>query len=706
MVQLLIDASPESMDTANNIHGCLFYLTSSNKNLDASIKLDILGLLVERYPEAMLRRLASGYTPLHITLLHLMTVNQNVTLGMVQLLVDADPESIDRVNNAGNTPLHFLCANEKLGNATAVDVLGLFLERCPEAAQHAVGDDGRLPIHTAARHGKSVEFCRMLIEAYPGSERLVTSTDVLPFHVACLHGSVSLAEYFYKLYPESINVADRDGRYPIHYAMLGLETRTNRVIAIEMVQLLLDCDPDVLERCPEALRRRTASGFTPLHIMMTVNHNVTHGMVQLLVDAYPQSIDRVNNAGNTPLHFLCANKKKEDTAAIDILGLFLERCPEAAQHARGDGRLPIHIAAGQGLKSVEFCRMLTEAYPGSERVATSRGTLPLHFACKGGTVETAQYLLRLYPESINVATRGGAYPIHNAIFGLDKRTNPAIAVDMIQFLLDYHSNVALQKIYGRFPLAMIFIYACDNRDNPSKFNSAVKILQLLYDAHPEAIEDDEITSYVARRDLVIPEEVLTFINAQLTYVRLARNSTVRQMKKPDENGQLPLHRALQHSATLGSIKLLVKRNPSVILIPDNSGALPLHVAIQHYDSPKVVDYLIDLDPETLTAVDREGNTALHHACLGVKHDTIALLLEKYGAVSVSQSNVYKKLPIHLLFESDAVVNREDDIKYLESVFQLLRAYPETVMLSEDAKQASIPQGGRPSRSGKKRKYHA
>ena len=178
------------------------------------------------------------------------------------------------------------------------------------------------------------------------------------------------------------------------------------------------------------------------------------------------------------------------------------------------------------------------------------------------------------------------------------------------------------------------------------------------------------------------------------------------MKKRDENGQLPLHQALRDNVSLGSIKLLVKRNPSVVLTPDNRGALPLHVACQYNDSSKVVDYLIGLDPNTLTAVDREGNTALHLACHGPKYDTIALLLEKYGAVSVSQSNALNKLPIHLLVESNSVVNREDDIKYLESVFQLLRAYPETVMVSEDAKQASIPQGGRPSRSEKKRKYHA
>ena len=463
----------------------------------------------------------------------------------------------------------------------------------------------------------------------------------------------------------------------------------------------------LLEYFPDAVNATTSMGMTPLH-MICCNKNATRGMVQLLIDAHPESLRRATNHGWMPLHMICNNTGIADSTAVDIMGLFLERCPEAARHAETDGALPIHVAAGQGSKSSEFCRMLIEAYPGSERIPTVEGFLPLHVACKFGNVATAKYLLKLDPESINVADRDGAYPIHYAIFGLNgpETTNPAFAVEMIQLLLDHDSNVALQKFHGRFPLVMALGACIKLRTNPSKFNAAVKILHLLYDAHPEAIEDSMITSIIDRRDLFVPTEVQTFINTQLNYARLARNSTTRQMNTRDENGQVPLHRALRDSVSLGSIKLLVKRNPSVILTPDNSGALPLHVAIQHHDSPKVVDYLIGLDPNTLTAVDREGNTALHLACHGAKYDTITLLLEKYGAVSVSQSNVCKKLPVHLLFESDAVANRADDTKYLEIVFQLLRANPETVMVSKDAKQASIPQGGRPSRSGNKRKYRA
>ena len=466
----------------------------------------------------------------------------------------------------------------------------------------------------------------------------------------------------------------------------------------------------LLEYFPDAANY-SHRGMIPLHYLC-LNNYATRGMVQLVIDACPESIDREDNDHRwTPLHYLSANDKIEDTAAVDILGSFLERCPEAAQRAETDGALPIHVACGTGSKSFEFCRMLIEAYPGSERIATSSGFLPIHVACRRGNVETAAYLLRLYPESMNVAAgNGGYYPIHLAIEGLTVRDNPKTAIEIVKFLLHCDPDTVLQKYEGNLPL----YWVCKIFDmfesrlarirggatqlaRVQKVNAAVKIAQVLYDARPEAIfEDGDIA-----RDLpTFPEEMKTFINTQLTYARQARGYTVRQTKKRDENGQLPLHRALRDNITLGSIKLLVKRNPSVILTPDNSGALPLHLAIQHYDSHKVADYLIGLYPNTLIAVDREGNTALHVACRGAKYDTIALLLEKYGAVSVSQSNALNKLPIHLLLESDAVSNREDDIKYLESVFQLLRANPETVVSPE---QASTPQG-RPSRNGRKRKY--
>ena len=89
-------------------------------------------------------------------------------------------------------------------------------------------------------------------------------------------------------------------------------------------------------------------------------------------------------------------------------------------------------------------------------------------------------------------------------------------------------------------------------------------------------------------------------------------------------------------------------------------------------------YLIDIDTFAHIAVDRDGNTALHYACRGAKYGTIASFLEHYDAVSVSRQNAHGKLPIDLLWESNAVEDR-NGLEYVETVFRLLKAYPETVM---------------------------
>jgi len=52
--------------------------------------------------------------------------------------------------------------------------------------------------------------------------------------------------------------------------------------------------------------------------------------------------------------------------------------------------------------------------------------------------------------------------------------------------------------------------------------------------------------------------------------------------------------------------------------------------------------LVGLDATTLGTVDTEGNAALHYACHSAKYDTITLLLDKYGAVSVSVSKECSK----------------------------------------------------------------
>eukprot|EP00984_Skeletonema_dohrnii_P015431 scaffold6669_cov78-Skeletonema_dohrnii-CCMP3373.AAC.1 len=266
--------------------------------------------------------------------------------------------------------------------------------------------------------------------------------------------------------------------------------------------------------------------------------------------------------------------------------LLIERHPEAIRHVDNNGHLPIHLAATFRTRSPEFCRELIEAYPGSERIGAMYGMLPFHIACRNTlTIATVEYLYKLCPDVINHASTAGFYPIHYAIMGMNHRDDPIAAVGIVKYLLDCDSAVKLQTIEEE-PL---LYYTCKREYNDSNIHAGIEVIKAIYDAYPEAIEDDRIASNIHRYH----QQVQAFIFSQLLYARQAKGH--RLMMTPDDDGQLPLHTALQHNVRLGSIKLLVKGNPSAIRNVDANFAMPLHVACQHHNSAAVIQYLVGLD---------------------------------------------------------------------------------------------------------------
>ena len=121
----------------------------------------------------------------------------------------------------------------------------------------------------------------------------------------------------------------------------------------------------LLKYFPKAIRSTGEEGQLPLHYIC-LNKNVTLKIAQLLIDAYQDSLRHENNKGSMPLHLLCLNNFLGDEVGLDILNLLIESCPESVRHAASDGILPIHVAAQ--CQSPDFCRILIEAYPGSERI--------------------------------------------------------------------------------------------------------------------------------------------------------------------------------------------------------------------------------------------------------------------------------------------------------------------------------------------------
>ena len=640
----------------------------------------IIQCLLEYFPDAAsASKSEDGMTPLHVACGN----KNNATLNIIRLLLNAAPDSIRSVNNGGNTPLHSFCCNHQLYEMVAIEILMFLLEKYPGAVQHT-NKRGHLPIHLASR-GRSPGFCHVLIEAYPGSELISDAKGALPLHHACGRGSLATAEYLFRLNSDAIHQATTKGQYPIHAAINSLNGKYNAAAAVEIVRFLLDCDP--VQKLKQFQGKWSLLQYACQVEFNESNIEAGIQMVKVILDAHPASVRSVDRFGNTPLHLLCFNGRADETVAMQILNLLIEKYPEAVRHANVLGNLPIHLAAET--KSPDFCRVLINAYPGSERMNNTDGELPLHCASLKGSLATVEYLYGIYPDAIHAST-GGLYPIHKTISGTTRRENPAAAVDIVQFLLVSDPNQKLKQFQGKSLLR----YACEMDYNNSNIEAAIQMIKIIFDVHPEAIKHRKIAKTINRYH----NEVKEFINAELAHTRQAKDR--RLMTTPDDNGQLPLHTALQNNVRLGSIKLLVKGNPSALRTLENNFALPLHLACQHHDCASVVQYLLGLDNAALEIADRQGNTALHCACRGAKYDTIAMLLEKYDAASVSKRNSHDKLPIDLLWESEA--SDRESVEYMGSVFQLMRAYPEMVAISSSL-TVRQPVDADASRNGKKRK---
>ena len=665
LCRALIDAAPESLRNVTNGGWMpLHMLCASSGHDDEGTVEQILELFIERYPEAVLHANNEGSLPIHLAC-------QWRSPEFCQALLVAAPDSIRSKDKYGWSPLHHLCGVRVRVGVNTIQTLKLLIEYDPEAVRQVCTNSGRLPIHDASLL-RSPEFCRLLIEAYPGSEQKAATDGALPLHWACAGNTLPTVEYMYGLFPDAINRPMQDGLYPIHGSIINVSRRDDPRAAVEIVQFLLDSDPNV--------KLQRFEGKSLLQYACEHNFGNTEAgieIINVIVDAFPASVRSVNNEGRMPLHSLCINSKLDEAAAMQILKFLLKKYSAAVRHADNDGYLPIHLAIR--LRSPEFCRLLIEAHPGSERRTTTNGELPLHLACAGNTLPTVEYMYGLFPDAIDHAANNGMYPIVASISNISRRDDPRAAVEIVQFLLDSDLNVNLQRFEGKSLLQ----YACEHNDlfrhSNIHLEAGIEMIKILFDSHPEAIEEDRIVSNVHRYH----QQVQLFMKGELVYARQAKDH--RQMTSSDENGQLPLHRALQNNVRLGSIKLLVNGNSSAIRNSDKNGVIPLHVACQYHDSACVVGYIASLADETIDTIDRQGNTALHYACLGAKYETIALLLDKYDAVSVSRRNAHKKLPIELLWESNAVEDR-GSVEYTDSVFRLLKAFPDT-LTSTDVTQS-------------------
>ena len=480
-VKMLVEGDPRSLINEGYCHP-IHVILGNPKICELQY---VLEFLLEYQPSSIHFLDEYDRTPLNMA-----CSNPNVTLDLVRLLLNAWPEATRQLDNCGEDerggylPIHNLCRNEGMDDVTAKDILHLLLNSDPPSVRERDTDGEFLPIHHAAGGGKSTDFCKILVKAFPESLRMQSMEGKLPIHAACSTGKVDLVQYLLELIPESIHTRDNSGCLPIHEASVQGNA--------EVIKFLVKCDPDA------------ASKETTNELRWLPFHHACYGLsncysknliaVKILYDEFPEAIFARDRDGQTPLeivrsseryqhrHSLVVSFKESLVSLVNFLEDQLEyvRAAQDATHMTtpdSDGYLPLHRALLRGDVSLGSIKLLVRGNPAAVQVANQKGVLPLHTACYNATAGIVQFLVEAY-DGLNVCDENKDYPLHFAC--------RAANLDVIKYLIERNvPSVSERNNDNKLPFHVLLENKNEqvNRESPEFIETCWHLLR----AHPETV---------------------------------------------------------------------------------------------------------------------------------------------------------------------------------------------------------------------------
>eukprot|EP00931_Biecheleriopsis_adriatica_P022249 TRINITY_DN14351_c0_g3_i1.p1 TRINITY_DN14351_c0_g3~~TRINITY_DN14351_c0_g3_i1.p1 ORF type:complete len:1332 (+),score=258.53 TRINITY_DN14351_c0_g3_i1:260-3997(+) len=292
------------------------------------------------------------------------------------------PSEVLAVDDRGRSPLHY--AARYSPEALKVTESLLRLRADPAAAD----EDGAVPVHGAAAAGHP-GVVQLLLESMEGkgAEAQLEAEDGFGYtalHWAALYSKDAVVALLLGRSSKEIQCKSTLGHTPLYCGVLG------------------GCEKVVMQllRARASVSDETSEGLTPLHEAAKSGSAVI--MEELIARSAAVNTKAADSC--TPLHWACLCN--EEKAASVLLK------HRAEPLAKDDyGMTPLHRAAQAGAASIIPLLLEAAQAPACISAPAGNGGTPIHFAARGGHLQTLDVLLET-GASVNSKTDSGQTPLH------------------------------------------------------------------------------------------------------------------------------------------------------------------------------------------------------------------------------------------------------------------------------------------------------
>lgn len=170
------------------------------------------------------------------------------------------------------------------------------------------------------------------------------SNGWLPLHHACANGDIEVLRILVEAYPESKVAQDRRGRTPLHFAFSRSDNIASASTAGGHKQRLAVHNPmvDIVSLLSDtnAAEISDEGGMLPMHYACAYGTGTE--VLEVLADAYPDSVFARENKGRTPLHLAMVNAHRNASPGVlkFLLGF---RGGDVVNMSDREGHLPLHL---------------------------------------------------------------------------------------------------------------------------------------------------------------------------------------------------------------------------------------------------------------------------------------------------------------------------------------------------------------------------